>query len=377
MDPHVHFRTPGHSHKEDWVSGSKAAIHGGFTYVLDMPNTNPATTTVERIEQKNNIIKQDAKVHYGMYVGLTAGNVDKIEEIYQTSRKMGLPILGVKVYIGSSTGNLLVTRPEVIGKSLSTGIIHLFHCEDAETLENYNDLPMNSIADHEKKRPAIAASQGVTKIMGAIQKYCPDPAKAGTVYICHLSTEDEVHAIDELRKNGADIITEIAPHHLYLTLESIKDDYIYKVNPPIRSESHAKALRQAFNRDFFQVIGTDHAPHRLEEKRSSAPPSGMPGMETAFPALYSLYEKGEMDLNRIFKYMTSAYEIFNIENRGKLQPGNFADITIINRNTTVIKGDELYTKCDYSPFEGVTCQAGIDTVLVDGEILLQDGKITY
>jgi dihydroorotase len=370
FDPHVHFRTPGFEYKEDWDTGSMAAINGGYTFVCDMPNTNPAGIKTKYLVKKNNIIKNTI-LNYGLYLGLTDKNSGKIKNIYKRCIKNNIPILGIKAFLGSSTGDLLVRKKRSIHNSLKTGIINLFHAEDEEELKKYENLEYKTILDHNKKRPPIAAIKAIKKIIKSAKK----SKGRSKIYICHLSTRAEVELVKKYRLKGFNIITEVTPHHLYFYEEKLIDSSIYKVNPPIRKMEDVMTLRKAFNDGFFDIIGTDHAPHLLKEKESQNPPSGIPGLESSFYVLYSLFQQGILSLEMIFKLLTSGYKIFKIKKRGNLKKNNFADITIIKKINNIFKSSDSFTKSDFSPYDGLETNCKIDTVIINGRILLQNGKI--
>ena len=369
FDPHVHFRCPGYEYKEDWDSGSKAAIKGGYTFVIDMPNNLPTASNYDVIKLKNDYAKNTI-INYGFYIGLTENNVNNIKKLYKKLKKKNIPVYGIKVFIGSSTGELLIKKKKTINLSLKTNIINLFHSEDENILNNYKSLKYNSIYDHEKKRPIKAEVNGIIKIIKANKKN-----KKSKIYICHLTSKKGAKFIKKLRKKGYKIITEITPHHLYFYTQKIFDSNIYKVNPPIRNLEDVIFLRKIFNKGFFQIIGTDHAPHLLNEKESNNPPSGFPGLESSFYALYNLYEQDIISLKMIFKLLTSGYKIFKIKKRGDLKKNNFADITIIKREKNIFKAKETFTKSDFSPYDGLETNCKIDTVIVNGKIVLMDGNL--
>lgn len=367
IDPHVHFRCPGHEYKEDWDTGSKAAIKGGYTFVIDMPNNLPSAKNYEIIKLKNKYAKK-TMINYGFYIGLTDDNAKSIKKIYKKLKNKNIPIFGIKIFLGSSTGDLLIKKEKSIFYSLKTNLINLFHCEDEEVLNNYKSLEYNSIYDHEKIRPVDAEVNGIKKIIKVNKKN-----KKSKIYICHLSSKKGANLIKKLREKGYKIISEITPHHLYFYLQKIIDSNIYKVNPPIRNLEDVLELRNKFNKGFFQIIGTDHAPHLLKEKESNNPPSGFPGLESAFYALYNLYEQDIISLKMIFKLLTNGYKIFNIKKRGKLKKNNFADITIIKKEKNIFKAKETYTKADFSPYDGLETNCKVDTVIINGKILLRNG----
>ncbi len=368
FDPHVHFRCPGHEYKEDWNTGTKAAIKGGYTFIVDMPNNKPSAVDVNTLIKKNNLAKQ-SKLNYGLYLGLTDDNSDKIKIIFKKLKSLKIPVLGIKVFLGSSTGDLLINNDQSIYQSLNSSILNLFHCEDQLTLHKYKNIKYNSIIDHNKKRPPQSEVNGIKRIINSAKNI----KKNAKIYICHVTSKDQVKSIEEFREQGFSIIAEITPHHLFFDLSNINKSNIFKVNPPIRDKMDVLEVRKKFNNGFFQIIGTDHAPHLLKEKKSNDPPSGFPGLESSFYALYNLYERKIIKLNEIFKLLTSGYKIFKIKKRGELKKGNFADITIIKKDKNVFKSKDTFTKADFSPFENLCVDCKIKTVIINGKIILKNG----
>lgn len=371
FDPHVHFRTPGQTYKEDWHSGSRAALNGGFTYVVDMPNNTPPATTYEILKQKDEIVKKDSVVNYGFHIGLSDTNGYQLKKIIKKCRKDNINILGIKVYIGSSTGDLLIKDFRFVRKALETEEFVLFHCEDEKTLQRFKNIKYIDVSSHNLKRPSIAEVEGIKKIIHSAISI-KDKAK---IYICHVSSKDLLKEIIKFKKKGFNILAEISPHHLYLFISGTDKSNLYKVNPPIRNLEDVEFLREYFNKGYFDIIGTDHAPHLLKEKLGDNSPSGFPGLESAFYVLMDLYKRRLIDLEKIFKLLTSGYKIFKIKRRGEIKPDNFADITIIRKKEFIFTSKNCYTKADFSPFDGLKSDYTIDTVIVNGKILKENGVL--
>ncbi len=368
IDPHVHFRTPGQEYKEDWESGSKAAIKGGYTFVIDMPNNSPPAIDEETLTSKNDRALK-TKINYGFYIGLTDENAKNIKNIYNRLKNK-IPIYGVKVFLGSSTGSLLIKDLKSINLSLKTGLINLFHCEDEEVLSEYKHIKYDSVLDHNDIRPPAAEISAFKKII----KQSLNIKNKARIYICHVSSENLLRMIKRYKNRGFNIINEVTPHHLYFNLSNIEKSNVFKVNPPIRDKKNVDYLRERFNKSDFDIIGTDHAPHLLKEKNSGNPPSGLPGLEYAFYALHYLYEKNVLSVKKIFSLLTSGYKIFNIKKRGEIKPGNFADLTIVKKQVFTIRTEDNKTKADFCPYEGLITNATIDTVIVNGKILLKNNE---
>lgn len=374
FDPHVHFRCPGQEYKEDWISGVNSAVKGGYTYILDMPNNNPPAVDFETLALKNNIAK-NSPINYGFHIGLTNKNYKDIKHIYKQCQIEHIPLHGVKVFLGSSTGDLLCTSDQALKTALGLPLINLFHAEDEATLQHFDHIPYKNVDSHNKRRPPIAEANAIKKIIRAAKHH----RNSAKIYICHVSSNAGIKRIIKYRKKGFTIFAEVTPHHLFFNLDQMEEkSNIFKVNPPIRDTEEVLKLRDAVNRGYFQIIGTDHAPHLYKEKMSSNPPSGIPGLESSFYAFASLYKQGILSLKKILRLLTSGYEIFNIKKRGTIKKGNFADLTIIRHDPFIFKAEKTQTKADFSPYEDLESSFFIDTVLCNGKILLRNGELlTY
>lgn len=360
IDPHVHFRTPGAEMKEDWNTGSNAALAGGFTYVIDMPNNTPPATDVDVLRMKHEIAKKASHVHFGFYLGLTEDNCDKLEEIISRCKKSGIRIHGIKVFLGASTGSLLVENIRPIEKAFATGLPVLFHCEENSVLKN---APFTTLEAHEANRPIEAEIKAMHKIRKATEKY----KSTAKIYICHVSSEAGLKEAVKMRNEGFNVYLEATPHHLTLHLESIKSSPIAKVNPPIRHEKEMTALQNALRDTVIDCIGTDHAPHLLEEKNSDNPPSGFPGLETAFFAVNTLVSKKIVTLEQVIEKLTGAYDIFNIKSRGKIEVGNYADLVFLQQEPAIFNAESAETKAKFSPFDNIKSAISIKHVFIGGK----------
>lgn len=350
IDPHVHFRTPGGEHKEDWASGTRAALSGGVATVFDMPNTSPATTSLELVRTKKALIaetlqKSDQQIRYHVYLGATENNVGELAAAKDE-------IVGVKLFMGASTGNLQVENVEaqeaIFAECGRLGIPLAVHAEDETTLQKakaeYTGKEL-SITDHSIIRPVEAA-------VIAVERACTLTAKYHTrLYILHVSTEAELEVIRAAKKRAVDVYAEVTPHHLFLTT----NDYerlgtLGQMNPPLRSERDQAALWAALLDGTIDTIGTDHAPHTLEEKQQpyGKAPSGVPGIETYLALLLDAHLKGKLTLNDISRLTrTNAQKIFRL-------PENSDTVTVDLELTKTIKNEDLFTKCKWSPFAGQT-----------------------
>jgi len=369
IDPHVHFRTPGMEQKEDWVSGSKAAAKGGITTVLDMPNTNPSTTNKIRLAEKRAIAGRDSIINFGFHFGATDDNLEKIIEIQE--------VASIKVYFGSTTGNLLVNEESYLEKVIKgTKLPITFHAED-ETLirENREKVKRSNLAQWQlhgmirNRDVAVSAVQKILKLMKPYDK---------KAYFCHISTRKEHELIKQAKENG-DIYCEATPHHLLLNeeiLESIGN--FGKVNPPLRKEEDRKYLYQALVNGEIDTIGTDHAPHLKDEKKRDYDhsPSGIPGVETAIPLLLTEVINNRLSLPQFVKLTSqNAVHIFSIKDKGLIQPGYDADLMVIDpAKKDEIRGNKLITKVGWTPFEGAKIEGQVITTIVMGSIAFTNDK---
>lgn len=342
VDPHVHFRTPGLEYKEDFTTGSTSAYYGGFSYVLDMPNTNPATVTEKDLDEKI-IATRNISIKIGFQFGAT---LDNLEEIKKVEDK----ISAIKVFFGSSTGNLLVNDEEVLEKIMrETTKIITVHAEDEDTIQKNNEkfTSQNDPKVHSMIRNPEAARVAVEKIIRLVRK------TNHPVYFCHVSTKGELDLIREAKKEGLPVFAEATPHHLYF------DDSMYeqkgnliKVNPPIRSREDVEALWKAVNDGTIDTIGSDHAPHLLSEKMKDyrEAPSGMPGVETSLPLMLNAVNEGRLTIDRLVKLMsTNSAEIFGLDLSGM-------ETKVDLDEKKVVTASELHSKCGWSPYEGMELQ---------------------
>lgn len=346
VDPHVHFRVPGGEHKENWITGARTALAGGFTTVIDMPNNNPAITNHAALAQKNKIIDEQLRqagipLRRYFYLGATADNLD---EFVKTREE----IIGIKLFMGASTGNLLVDRREnqekIFKRAAELNLLVAVHAEDEEEIQKQKDKIKNpTIADHSKIRSRIAAVKAVAQTIELAKKYNT------RLYICHVGTAEETKIIKEAKKQGIKIYAEVTPHHLFLDESAYKKlGTLAQMNPPLRTAADCAALWQGINDGTIDTIGSDHAPHTLEEKSQQYPasPSGVPGIETTLPLLLTAYHKGKISLEKIIELThDNPQKIFNLLKNN--------DQIIVNMNLEKeVKNANLKTKCGWSPFVG-------------------------
>jgi dihydroorotase len=373
IDPHVHFRVPGSPHKEDWITGSRAAVSGGITTVFDMPNNNPAITTSALLSKKMQIVSGTSYVNYGFYIGATKDNLTELQEAQGA--------IGIKVYLGSSTGGLLMDDYAIFEKILKeTTLLVACHAEDEACLKresalvNHPGSTFSPSESHNSLRPEKCARIAVEKA-AAIASRLKKP-----VYFCHISGKEELVAIANAREKGAKIYTEATPHHLFLSTEETKEAGGYaQVNPPIRSSKSTTYLQKALISKEIDTIGTDHAPHTKAEKEGEcgSVPSGMPGVETALPLMLNHYNEGRISLKRISELMAeNPARIFKLKNRGLLAPGYFADIVLVDLDLTKkVQNSTLYSKCGWSLFSGRKLTGWPYATFVNGNLCYEEGNI--
>lgn len=378
IDPHVHFRVPGEEYKEDWCIGSRASVAGGVTTVLDMPNNKPPITTQKRLSEKQRMIAGKSHVNYGLYIGATEDNFDEVINAKDA--------IGVKIYLGTSTGGLLVRDYGVAEKILErASAIVACHSEDETCLEQVQSSTMKAFMAksqnygtiteiHNAMRPEECAAESARKLVAIVEKV------RKPLYICHVSGKEELAIFIAAKQKGLPIYLEATPHHLFLdTKSAARLGNFARVNPPIRSSASCVALIQALKDGFIDTIGSDHAPHTKEEKGLlyEKAPSGMPGVETMLPLMLDFVRNGEFSIQGLVRCMSeNPARIFNLLNRGALAPGYFADIVIVDENLTrIVKNNRMYTKCGWSAFSGRSLTGFPYATIVNGEVAFIGGKI--
>lgn len=362
VDPHVHFRTPGLEHKEDWRTAAKAAIRGGYTTVFDMPNTVPPTVTKELLDAKKHLINAQLQevgipLRYQLFFG---ADKNHLSEIHKTKNE----VVGIKIFMGCSTGNMQVddeTMHAIFAIASDQNMLVAVHAEDQELIHKHQGYysgyqPYNV---HSKIRNEEVAARAVEKAISLARLY-------GTkLYLLHVSTQDEIALIKQAKQERLAVYAETTPHHLFLD-DSYYADFGGKVvvNPPIRSKAHQAALFNAIHEGIIDTIGSDHAPHTIDEK--SKPygecPSGMPGIETTLPLLLNAHHEGLLMMHEIVGLTSKhAQDIFN------LAP-NF-DVTLVDPDKEVIISDaQLKTKCGWSAFSGRKLRGAPVYTIVDGHL---------
>ena len=379
IDAHVHFREPGLTHKADMSTESMAAAAGGVTYAIDMPNTSPATTTAETLKSKIELAKGRTTGKIAFHIGATNDNAEEIcRLIIEGDAETGITpddIAGVKVFMGSSTGNMLVDDNNTLSRlfAISSKPV-LVHCEDeaiiranlAKATETYGeDIPF---AEHENIRSRSACiKSSIVALEMAI--------KHGTrLVLCHISTKEELEMVRAAKLNNPEIIAETSCNYLWFTNE----DYSrlgsrVKCNPSVKGVQDREALRKGLAEGLIDTIGSDHAPHLLTEKDNKycKAPSGLPTIQQSLPVLLTIAEQENIPLTRIASvFSEKASEIYGL-NTGKIIKGYDADFVIFDKDKEfVVKSEDIKSKCGWSPYEGETLKGTIEAVLVNGVSVL-------
>ena len=369
IDTQVHFREPGSTDTEDLYSGSRAAIAGGITGVFEMPNTNPPTSTKTEFQRKLDLAKNRMYCNYAFYFGATANNAIELSDLKNLEG-----CCGIKLFAGSSTGNLLVADEKDIEKVFqSSSKVVAVHSEDEEILNNNKKLIKNGdVHSHPIWRSDECAISSTRRIVKIAERY---NKKA---HILHITTKQE---IDFLSQHKGNITFEITPQHLTIFAPDCYDKIgtYAQMNPPIRDKSHYDKLWYAVKNNFNDTIGSDHAPHLKKNKEKEYPnsPSGMPGVQTLMTVMLNHINDGKLSLNQLINLVCeNPVKIFGIKNKGFIKEGFDADFTIVDMNKTIeIKNENIESKCGWSPFHGFKFKGTPVATIVGGNIKMKDGEI--
>jgi dihydroorotase len=375
IDDQVHFREPGLTHKATIGSESRAAVAGGVTSFMEMPNTNPPATTQALLQAKYDIASRTAAANYSFFMG--AAN-DNLEEVLQTDAAI---VCGIKVFMGSSTGNMLVDNTETLEALFSRcPMLIATHCEDEATIRErladykgrYGD---NIPADkHPIIRNEAACYISSSKAVAMAHKY-------GTrLHVLHISTEEELGLFDNTLPLSQKLITaEACVHHLWFSA----DDYDrlghdIKCNPAIKEARHRDAIWKALLDDRIDVIATDHAPHTREEKNQpyTQAPSGLPLVQHSLVMMLEAAQQGKISIERVVEKMAHApAQLFRIKDRGYLDEGSYADLVIVNQNAPfVVRNEQMLYHCGWTPLAGTTLSSQVEQTYVNGHQVWQLGQ---
>jgi dihydroorotase len=376
IDDQVHFREPGLTHKGTIETESRAAVAGGITSFIEQPNTVPNAVTQELLEDKYQIA---AKTSYANYSFMMGGTNDNLEEVLKTNPRN---VAGIKLFLGSSTGNMLVDNPEVLEKIFSsTKMLIAVHCEDEATIkantqkykeEFGDDIPMKY---HHLIRSEEACYLSSSRAIELAKK------TGARLHVFHLSTAKEMELFtNKIPLEQKQITAEVCIHHLWFT----DADYdtkgsLIKWNPAVKTQTDKDALWRALLDDRIDVIATDHAPHTLEEKCNPylTCPSGGPLVQHAVVAMFEAHHQGKISVEKIVEKMChNPAKIFKIEKRGFIREGYYADIAIVNAFLPWnVKKENIIAKCGWSPFEGYNFKSRVTHTFVNGKLVYQNGKV--
>lgn len=366
VDDQVHFREPGLTHKEDLLTATRACAKGGVTSFLEMPNTKPTTTSVAALESKLGLAAGRCVVNYGFYIGATPENVAELARATRTP--------GIKIFIGSSTGDLLVDEQSALERIFAETTLPICaHCEDEATVRA-NAARIgggSSVADHSRIRDNAAALIATKRAVDLAERH------RHRFHVLHVSTAEEVQFL----RGTSDLITaEACPHHLFFTV----DDYdrlgsLIQMNPSIKSRADAAAVWQGLLDGTLEVIATDHAPHTLEEKRQPYPksPSGLPAVENSLALMLNQVSLGLCSLRQVVSWMCEApARVWNLHQKGAIREGWDADLVLVDLNrTAVVRNEEQLTKCGWTPWDGVSLTGWPVRTLVHGQTVYCDGRV--
>lgn len=374
IDAHVHFREPGLTQKADIASESRAAAAGGITYVLDMPNVKPTTTTPEALAEKQKLFEEKCVVNYGLWYGITSENIDQALADY------GLPdspfkeqICGFKVFLGSSTGGMLMNDKEKLRQLFAnTQRVIGIHSESEDIIRKNADQFKQLFGEKEvpiEYHPKIRNAQACLETTRmAVDLACQTGAQ---LHVCHLTTQDELQYIASL-PHKENITLEACVAHLWFSQEDYRSKGAFiKCNPAIKRIQDRDSLRSALTDGSIFSVATDHAPHLLSDKQGGAlrAASGMPSIQYSLLAMLELHKQGILSLSKVVELMcTHPAQRFGLYGRGKIKEGNYADLVLVStEQSTFVDKSQILSKCGWSPFEGTTFSHRVMSTWVNGK----------
>lgn len=368
LDAHVHFRSPGMEWKEDFRSGSLAAVAGGVTSIIDMPNTDPPTVSAERLAGKRRIAAERSLANYGFYIGANGRNLEALNRATN--------VAGIKVYMGSSTGSLLVDQPDPLERIFANGTARIgVHAEDEEGVRRNRAAydPAEGVHAHEKIRSpevALAATKRAVSLASTHGR---------RLHILHVSTREEVAFLSGAKKRTP-VAVEVCPQHFLLHSPDVYDRLgtFAQMNPPLRGRHHTDALWQGLKAGVIDYIASDHAPHTAEEKRQpyGKAPSGLPGVETILPLMLDRVAHGACTVQEVVRWMCERpAELFGVRGKGKILPGMDADLVLVDmKKKKRIENGSLHTRVNWSPFHGWETRGWPVITLVNGHAVYREGS---
>ncbi|MCF8362143.1 MAG: dihydroorotase [Prolixibacteraceae bacterium] len=372
IDDQVHFRDPGLTHKADIYTEAKAAVAGGVTSYMEMPNTIPQTTTIELLEEKFTKAGEKSLANFSFYIGATNNNINEVLKADPKS------VCGIKCFMGSSTGNMLVEGKPLEELFEKAHMLVATHCEEESIIKENSEIYLNKYGEdlpvkfHPEIRSAEACYKSSSKAVHLAKKY-------GTrLHILHLSTAREMALFEKGDPDKKNITAEVCVHHLWF------DDRDYenkgnkiKWNPAVKTAEDKEALRNALKSNILDVVATDHAPHTIEEKENTyfKCPSGGPLVQHSLPVMFEMVSQGIFTYEQVVNKMCHApAKLFNIENRGFIRKGYKADLVLVStRNAWKVQRDNIAYKCKWSPFEGTTFNHKVEYTFVNGHLAYRKG----
>ena len=372
VDDQVHFREPGLTHKEDLEHATRACARGGVTTFLEMPNTSPPAINAERLIKKIDTAKEKSRVNYGFYLGATPENLEELKR-FPADRTPG-----IKIFIGSSTGDLLVDEQEALERIFAETTLPITaHCEDETTVRANRERigPTNDVADHSRIRDHVAAKLATERALDLAHRH------NHRFHVLHVSTGEETDLIRQAIASGRGLITaEACPHHLLFST----DDYprlgtLVQMNPSLKTAADSARLWDALREDVLQVVATDHAPHTLEEKRRPYPesPSGLPAIENSLALMLNEVNRGRCTLEQVVHWMCDApARVWDLVGKGRIEVGRDADLVLVDLGERrEIRNGQQLSKCGWSPWNGVELTGWPVATWVGGRKVYADGRV--
>ena len=369
IDDQVHFREPGSTDAEDLESGSRAAVLGGVTSLFEMPNTNPPTSNLVEFDKKLQAAKNRMHSNYAFYFGATPDNTDQLAKLKDVEG-----CCGVKLFAGSSTGNLLVDKEADIEKVISSSDrVVSIHSEDEDIIKlRKKFIKKGDVHSHPEWRNVECAMSSTRRVVKIAERYNKK------IHVLHITTKEEVDFLAMHKKN---VTFETTPQHLTLYAPDCYEKLgsYAQMNPPLRTKEHYDRLWVAIKNNVVDVLGSDHAPHLKENKDKEYPnsPSGMPGVQTIFPVMLNHVNDGKLTLQQLINLMCeNPCKIFGIKNKGFIKEGFDADLTIADMNKEVIiKNEMIASKCGWTPFNNFKVKGFPVGTIVNGNLVMSDGKV--
>ena len=376
IDEHVHFREPGLTHKADIYTESRAAVAGGVTSFMDMPNTNPQTTTQELLQQKFDLAAEKSLANYSFYLGATN---DNLAEVVKTDPKK---VCGIKLFMGSSTGNMLVDKNEVLVRLFrESPCLIAAHCEDEQTIHENTVRCKDLVAKGE-----VIADASIHPFVRTMEACYKSSFKAvdmadhfgARLHVMHISTQKELSLFrNDIPLEDKKITAETCPHYLWFDNHDYEaKSFAIKCNPAIKSHRDKEALRQALHDGLIDTIGTDHAPHLKEEKFTGdyfTSKSGFPSIQHSLDIMVNVIEKERLPLLVQLMCHNPAI-LYHIDRRGFIREGYYADLALVDMNVShVISDKEEYSKCGWTPYDGITSHCRVTHTFVNGNLVFEKG----